>query len=66
MLNLHTDGLGAPATRDPEAGARSYCETTTTRHHPLEKILEIRIAIIEGAMGSTFRTYGMKESDIRG
>src|SRR5271154_2559916 len=34
--------------------------------HRLEKILENRIAIIDGAMGTTIRTYGMKESDIRG
>src|SRR5580698_5734255 len=37
-----------------------------TRQHPLEKILENRIAIIDGAMGTTIRTYGMKEADIRG
>ncbi len=34
--------------------------------HPLQKILESRIAIIDGAMGTTIRTYGMKEADIRG
>jgi len=34
--------------------------------HPLEKLLESRIAIIDGAMGTTIRTYGMKEPDIRG
>ncbi len=34
--------------------------------HPLEKILESRIAILDGAMGTTIRTYGMKEADIRG
>jgi len=34
--------------------------------HPLEKILSQRIAIIDGAMGTTIRTYGMKEADIRG
>jgi 5-methyltetrahydrofolate--homocysteine methyltransferase len=34
--------------------------------HPLEKILERRIAIIDGAMGTTIRTYGMTEADIRG
>jgi 5-methyltetrahydrofolate--homocysteine methyltransferase len=34
--------------------------------HPLEKILESRIAIIDGAMGTTIRTYGMTEADIRG
>jgi 5-methyltetrahydrofolate--homocysteine methyltransferase len=36
------------------------------RQHPLEKILENRIAIIDGAMGTTIRTYGMTEADIRG
>jgi 5-methyltetrahydrofolate--homocysteine methyltransferase len=34
--------------------------------HPLEKILSNRIAIIDGAMGTTIRTYGMAEADIRG
>src|SRR5271163_4903658 len=34
--------------------------------HPLRKILENRIAIIDGAMGTTIRTYGMTEADIRG
>ncbi len=38
----------------------------TTAQHPLRKILENRIAIIDGAMGTTIRTYGMKEADIRG
>src|SRR6202042_543622 len=41
-------------------------EMTTPRQHPLEKILESRIAIIDGAMGTTIRTYGKKEADIRG
>jgi 5-methyltetrahydrofolate--homocysteine methyltransferase len=39
---------------------------TITHKHPLEKILENRIAIIDGAMGTTIRTYGMTEADIRG
>jgi len=39
---------------------------TTANQHPLEKIFENRIAIIDGAMGTTIRTYGMKEADIRG
>jgi 5-methyltetrahydrofolate--homocysteine methyltransferase len=34
--------------------------------HPLQKLLAHRIAIIDGAMGTTIRTYGMKEADIRG
>jgi 5-methyltetrahydrofolate--homocysteine methyltransferase len=39
---------------------------TKARQHPLEKILDSRIAIIDGAMGTTIRTYGMTEADIRG
>ena len=39
---------------------------TKAQQHPLQKILEQRIAIIDGAMGTTIRTYGMKEADIRG
>src|SRR6202048_5507132 len=39
---------------------------TTAHQHPLQKILESRIAIIDGAMGTTIRTYGMTEADIRG
>ena len=41
-------------------------EMTKFNQHPLEKILENRIAIIDGAMGTTIRTYGMTEADIRG
>ena len=41
-------------------------EITKASQHPLAKILENRIAIIDGAMGTTIRTYGMKEADIRG
>src|SRR5277367_3716378 len=39
---------------------------TKANQHPLEKIIGSRIAIIDGAMGTTIRTYGMKEADIRG
>jgi 5-methyltetrahydrofolate--homocysteine methyltransferase len=39
---------------------------TKSNQHPLEKILDSRIAIIDGAMGTTIRTYGMTETDIRG
>jgi 5-methyltetrahydrofolate--homocysteine methyltransferase len=38
----------------------------TPQRHALEKILQDRIAIIDGAMGTTIRAYGMKEADIRG
>ncbi len=34
--------------------------------HPLEKLMRERIVILDGAMGTTIRTYGMKEVDIRG
>jgi 5-methyltetrahydrofolate--homocysteine methyltransferase len=36
-----------------------------TRSH-LQQALSSRILIIDGAMGTTIRTYGMKEADIRG
>jgi 5-methyltetrahydrofolate--homocysteine methyltransferase len=39
---------------------------TKARLHALENILDRRIAIIDGAMGTTIRTYGMTEADIRG
>ena len=38
---------------------------TDMTKHPLKEILKNRIAIIDGAMGTTIRTYGMKEADIR-
>ncbi len=41
-------------------------DMTRAHQHPLEKILQSRIAIIDGAMGTTIRTYGMTEADIRG
>jgi 5-methyltetrahydrofolate--homocysteine methyltransferase len=34
--------------------------------HALESILAERIAVLDGAMGTTIRNYGMKEADIRG
>ncbi|HKY35788.1 MAG TPA: homocysteine S-methyltransferase family protein, partial [Polyangiaceae bacterium] len=34
--------------------------------HELQQLLTKRIAIIDGAMGTTIRTYGMTEQDIRG
>src|SRR6202453_3179768 len=34
--------------------------------HPLQRVIENRIAIIDGATGTTIRNYGMKEADIRG
>ena len=39
---------------------------TRTQDHPLQTILQKRIAIIDGAMGTTIRTYGMTEADVRG
>jgi 5-methyltetrahydrofolate--homocysteine methyltransferase len=39
---------------------------TKVCQHPLEKIIDSRIVIIDGAMGTTIRTYGMTEADIRG
>ncbi len=39
---------------------------TDSALHPLAALLQKRIAIIDGAMGTTIRTYDMKEADIRG
>ncbi len=39
---------------------------TRTSLHPLVPILKHRIAILDGAMGTTIRTYGMTEADMRG
>ena len=36
------------------------------QEHPLRTLMKSRIAILDGAMGTTIRTYGMKEADIRG
>jgi 5-methyltetrahydrofolate--homocysteine methyltransferase len=57
------DRFGAPDDRVLPVSAKHM---KTRALHPLEKILEQRIAIIDGAMGTTIRTYGMKEADIRG
>src|SRR5689334_4418163 len=34
--------------------------------HPLQEVLANRLAIMDGAMGTTIRDYGMREADIRG
>src|SRR4051812_48196939 len=34
--------------------------------HPLAKLLQSRVVIIDGAVGTTLRSYGVSESDIRG
>ncbi len=49
-----------------EMPERRQIKMTTAKLHPLQKVLESRIAIIDGAMGTTIRTYGMKEADMRG
>jgi 5-methyltetrahydrofolate--homocysteine methyltransferase len=51
----------------PGVIAADHDETLTPAdRHPIQKVLEERIAIIDGAMGTTIRTYGMTEADIRG
>ena len=57
-------------SREPNALLKSSAEPNPNRImpnlHPLQKLLQNRIAIIDGAMGTTIRTYGMTEADIRG
>ena len=54
------------ANRSLLEGINKDKDMKNAQPRPLEKILEDRIAIIDGAMGTTIRTYGMKEADIRG
>jgi 5-methyltetrahydrofolate--homocysteine methyltransferase len=44
----------------------STAQSPTPARLALEALLKRRIAILDGAMGTTLRTYGMKEQDIRG
>src|SRR5579863_5047473 len=57
-------GVGSSSYPSPHRCPRR--DVSRPHPHPLEKILAQRIAIIDGAMGTTIRTYGMKEADIRG
>jgi 5-methyltetrahydrofolate--homocysteine methyltransferase len=57
---------GAKSEAESKAAEGHQKDMKKVHQHPLEKILESRIAIIDGAMGTTIRTYGMKEADIRG
>ncbi|MGC4083878.1 MAG: methionine synthase [Vicinamibacterales bacterium] len=58
---------GAKITPTMNTITVSDVDTPRTAHrHPLEEVLATRIAIIDGAMGTTIRTYGMTEADIRG
>src|SRR6202000_194746 len=56
--------MDARAHRAPDEGHQ--IDMNPANQHPLYKILENRIAIIDGAMGTTIRTYNMTEADIRG
>ncbi len=58
--------LKAPRPAEPSGRPISSKKVSLDVTHPLRKILASRIAIIDGAMGTTIRAYGMKEADIRG
>jgi 5-methyltetrahydrofolate--homocysteine methyltransferase len=59
-------GMGAAFGMLKEQSVNHGEEMTKPPTHPLESILRSRIAIIDGATGTTIRTYGMKEADMRG
>jgi 5-methyltetrahydrofolate--homocysteine methyltransferase len=59
-------GIIGPVLAESKAAQSHQKDMKKAQQHPLEKILDERIAIIDGAMGTTIRTYGMKEADIRG
>jgi 5-methyltetrahydrofolate--homocysteine methyltransferase len=70
QLGAAFDGLMAGAiaqcVEDGGGGLDAEVAREQSGFELVEKILESRIAIIDGAMGTTIRTYGMKEADIRG
>jgi 5-methyltetrahydrofolate--homocysteine methyltransferase len=53
----HPEPTSSPAPLPPPPGPHEP--------HPLERAMSERIVIIDGAMGTTIRTYGMTEADIR-
>jgi 5-methyltetrahydrofolate--homocysteine methyltransferase len=59
-------GNGVSSKAESKTAGSHPKDMKKPQRHPLEKIIEQRIAIIDGAMGTTIRTYGMKEADIRG
>ena len=65
ILNFLLEGA-AKSTRNRRSPQVIKQSMKKAEPHSLEKILEGRIAILDGAMGTTIRTYGMKEADIRG
>src|SRR6201996_9335240 len=50
----------------PRHGPAVPARGTMTNQPPLQTLLENKIVIIDGAMGTTIRTYGKTEADIRG
>ena len=65
MVRLETAPILSLSSDMPDNGALRR-KNEQSQQHPLERILADRIAIIDGAMGTTIRTYGMTEADIRG
>ena len=59
--------MTTPSPTDPHRHPTSIgTAAAAPPRHPLQEVLAQRIAIIDGAMGTTIRTHGMTEADIRG
>jgi 5-methyltetrahydrofolate--homocysteine methyltransferase len=59
--------MTSPAfTAPPITGSAKNHVASSPQDHPLIQLLANRIAIIDGAMGTTIRTYNMTEAHIRG
>ena len=63
MKGSHPPRLGVHYAK---AVRRSGGTMEQTSKHAFERVLAERIAIIDGAMGTTIRSYGMTEADMRG
>ncbi len=57
--------MTTPSPTDPHRHS-TLTAAAAPNLHPLQEVMAQRIAIIDGAMGTTIRTYGMTEADIRG
>src|SRR5580700_4522376 len=57
--------MSAPMLR-PDEALDHPIDMTKSSQNPMQKLLQSRIAIIDGAMGTTIRSYGMTEADMRG
>jgi 5-methyltetrahydrofolate--homocysteine methyltransferase len=60
------DEFGDELAKRTDRERKNNMSTDHANLHPLAQLLRQRIAIIDGAMGTTIRTYGLGEAEVRG